>query len=175
MVEVGVHRGDMSAAVLYSHWDVRLLLVDIWGPNLSAPYRETRDRCAAMGYDKHIPAMFRCVNRLIPFDDRVLMFRGPSSAAASLLRRRRFDLVFIDADHSYPGVRRDIENWYPVVKLGGWIGGHDYYNGYPGVEAAVNESFGKEAVEKGAEKTWWVAKPRSPAFEQGTSTTTSTS
>jgi hypothetical protein len=64
------------------------------------------------------------------------------------------DLVFIDADHSYEGVKADIEAWLPKVKVGGWIGGHDYKSPrFPGVERAVHERF--DQVEHGANSTWF--------------------
>ena len=51
-----------------------------------------------------------------------------------------FDLLFIDADHSYESVKQDIEDWLPKIKVGGKISGHDYGN-VPGVGKAVNERF----------------------------------
>lgn len=35
------------------------------------------------------------------------------------------DLLFIDGDHSYEGVKQDFENFFPLVKLGGYIAFHD--------------------------------------------------
>ena len=72
-----------------------------------------------------------------------------------------FDLVFIDADHSYETTKRDIELWAPKVKPGGILGGHDYNNpDYPqwGVARAVTEfavSHVKE-VELDREFTWFI-------------------
>ncbi len=37
-----------------------------------------------------------------------------------------YDIIYIDADHSYEGVKRDIELSYKKVKNGGYIMGHDY-------------------------------------------------
>jgi hypothetical protein len=37
-----------------------------------------------------------------------------------------FDFVFIDADHTFNGCLRDIEDWYPKVKKGGVLLGDDY-------------------------------------------------
>jgi GT2 family glycosyltransferase len=51
-----------------------------------------------------------------------------------------FDLIFIDADHSYEGVTKDIQNWMPKTKR--FIGGHDYGLTGPiheGVTRAVKE------------------------------------
>ena len=37
-----------------------------------------------------------------------------------------FDFVYIDGDHSYKGAKSDLRNYYPKVKRGGVIAGHDY-------------------------------------------------
>lgn len=37
----------------------------------------------------------------------------------------RFDLAFIDGDHSEAGVRRDLELWSPLVRDGGLVAFHD--------------------------------------------------
>lgn len=57
------------------------------------------------------------------------------------------DLLYIDGDHSYDGVKRDLELAWKWVKRGGWICGHDYAmnhaktkNNYDfGVKRAVTE------------------------------------
>jgi beta-1,4-mannosyl-glycoprotein beta-1,4-N-acetylglucosaminyltransferase len=36
-----------------------------------------------------------------------------------------FDFVFIDADHAYESVLQDIQDWWPKVKRGGLLAGHD--------------------------------------------------
>lgn len=68
-----------------------------------------------------------------------------------------FDFVYIDAEHDYPMVHRQITQWLPKVKKGGFIGGHDYALG--GVIQAVNEIFGKP--DKVFEDTSWVVKLKS--------------
>ena len=39
---------------------------------------------------------------------------------------RYFDFVYVDGDHSYKGSKSDLRNYYPKVKRGGVIAGHDY-------------------------------------------------
>lgn len=51
-----------------------------------------------------------------------------------------FDLIFIDADHSYEGVSEDIETWWPRVRQGGVLCGHDIQISFPGVIRAVVET-----------------------------------
>ena len=53
-----------------------------------------------------------------------------------------FNIVFIDAAHDYFNVKNDILAWYPKIKKGGFIGGHDYAGNFPGVNQAVEEIFG---------------------------------
>jgi predicted O-methyltransferase YrrM len=47
------------------------------------------------------------------------------------------DLVFIDANHSYDYVKKDIIKYTPKLKENGLLTGHDI--DYPGVNRAVNE------------------------------------
>ena len=51
------------------------------------------------------------------------------------------DTLFIDGDHTYEGVKKDIEAWYPKVKKGGTIIFHDYQRDkvHEGVQQAVDE------------------------------------
>jgi len=53
------------------------------------------------------------------------------------------DFVYIDADHGYETVKKDILSWYPKVKMGGIIAGHDYYNS-DHVIRAVKDTIGDD-------------------------------
>ena len=67
-----------------------------------------------------------------------------SQEAAPLFRAGQLDFVYIDAQHHYEAARDDIETWYPKVRKGGILAGHDYLEGereagYFGVKRAVDE------------------------------------
>ena len=47
------------------------------------------------------------------------------SKAERILAGRKFDFLFIDGDHEYPGVLEDLIQWYPLVRPGGLIAFHD--------------------------------------------------
>jgi predicted O-methyltransferase YrrM len=51
--------------------------------------------------------------------------RGQSDNILPLLRKEAFDVVFIDGDHSYTPVKKDIKNSLDLVKEGGIICGDD--------------------------------------------------
>ena len=54
------------------------------------------------------------------------------------------DVVYIDGDHTYEGVMKDIEEYYPKIKSGGYLAGHDYGPGHNDVKKAILKFFGRE-------------------------------
>ena len=51
---------------------------------------------------------------------------------------RKIDFLWVDGDHSYEGVKKDILNWTPLVKKSSFVCFHDYRDA-PGVKKAVDE------------------------------------
>lgn len=74
---------------------------------------------------------------------KVIPIRADSEAAVPILAKalgdRKADMIFIDCDHSYEAVKRDILAYRPLLADGGILCGHDYEPGGPGVIQAVNE------------------------------------
>ena len=73
------------------------------------------------------------------------------------------DFVYIDGNHSYDFVKKDIELYYPRVREGGVFGGHDFHamadKDY-GVARAVLEFVDKEGLQLFGKRSmdWWVIK-----------------
>ena len=59
-------------------------------------------------------------------EPRVAIHRLFSEDAVLLFGNCSFDWVYLDADHTLESVRRDIHLWWPKVKIGGFLCGHDY-------------------------------------------------
>jgi predicted O-methyltransferase YrrM len=70
----------------------------------------------------------------------IAVFIGEAADAAAK-QSTAFDFVFVDADHSYEGVLRDIELWWPLLKSNGIMALHDYGGHWKGVTQAVDEKF----------------------------------
>lgn len=58
--------------------------------------------------------------------DLVTPYIGYTTEMAARHKDRKIALLFIDADHSYGGVKADFETWFPMVTTGGIVAFHDY-------------------------------------------------
>ncbi|OWS70099.1 class I SAM-dependent methyltransferase [Polynucleobacter campilacus] len=78
-------------------------------------------------------------SNLLKFEGRAKLIREKSWAAADQFKDGSFGLVYIDGDHTYEGIKKDLNAWYPKVSKGGVICGDDI--GWVGVKQAVDEFF----------------------------------
>ena len=72
---------------------------------------------------------------------RVIPIRMRSEEAIDFLRGLTgfVDMVFIDGDHAYECVFRDIVLYTPLLRKGGLLCGHDFARRFPGVKMAVQQ------------------------------------
>jgi len=94
------------------------------------------------------------LNNIKPVGNYINPIRGKSEEISKNYEDNSLDFIFIDADHEYSSVKKDIECWYPKLKNGGYIGGHDYFENYQGLMKAVDEFFGAENITKIPGSTW---------------------
>lgn len=85
-------------------------------------------------------------NHMEPLAGKYEVIRSASWDAAVNFPDASIDFVFVDADHVYESVKKDILAWLPKVKPGGIIAGHDYNKEHPGVLQAVPEIFGNRVI-----------------------------
>ena len=76
--------------------------------------------------------------------DIIDVMEGTGHRWVTLFEDEYFDFVFIDADHKYESVKQDIEDWYPKVRKGGILAGHDYAQSQHGIRKAVDDRFGNK-------------------------------
>jgi len=120
LLEVGSWCGD-SAVVLGNvakRNNGKLFCIDWWKGNIGTDLERT-----AMHQDVFHVFWRRMKKRGLAAT--AVPIRASSDVVAQVLRQRRFDMVFIDADHRYEQVKRDIANYAPLVKPGGILCGHD--------------------------------------------------
>jgi len=69
------------------------------------------------------------------------------------------DFIYIDGNHDYEYIKKDIEMYYPKVKKGGIMAGHDFSIDYLGVVKAVMDFVEKNDLKLyGGELDWWFLK-----------------
>lgn len=156
--EIGVFAGEMSAALLRDNPILHLDMIDSWeGDGLA--YIDKDDWHSKLSQEMQNEYRDAAYGRTEFAAGRRNIIRARSSYAATVTPPATYDFVFIDADHSYEGCKADIEAWAPLVKPGGWLGGHDYERtGRFGVQRAVDEYIASNnlAVEFGENSCWFV-------------------
>lgn len=74
-----------------------------------------------------------------PYKDKIQPLRGYSGELRKdWPQEKKIDFLWIDGDHSYKGIKRDIQDWVPLVRKNGFICFHDYRDA-PGVKEAVDK------------------------------------
>jgi len=142
-VEVGAYLGRSSIHLAYLSEkykkNLRIDVIDIWAtfedapPEIHKAFLDNPD--SNVLYKEFLTNVFKC-----KADSILHSMKLPSIEAAELYEDESIDIVFIDANHTYPEVMKDLEAWYPKVKS--VIAGDDY--NWTGVEEAVNEYFGRD-------------------------------
>jgi predicted O-methyltransferase YrrM len=119
--------------------------------------------------------------------DVIVVFKASSRIASTFLPVNKFDLIYVDADHSYSSVILDLKEYAPLLKDGGYICGDDlelqlaevdrtFANTHreedfvsqpglgeyhPGVTLAVGEFFGEVSCYNG----FWVVQKRGDGWQ----------
>lgn len=89
--------------------------------------------------------------------DIIVPLRMMSVQAGRLFDDQSVDFCFIDGDHTYEAMSEDLRTWFPKIRNGGIIGGHDYINDlHPGVKHAVDEFFKDQVTVSGM--SWHIRK-----------------
>ena len=152
VAEIGVWRGHTSIVLLEYIPSIKVYhLIDSW--ESYEDYEKSGDKKA--GTDLSI-AKIICEDRLYRYANKLVWHQAFSVDAAKEIENDSLDIVFIDANHAYEYVKDDIMNWWPKVRGGGIIAGHDYKHKseFPEVHKVVNEIFGDD-FHLGPDSVWW--------------------
>jgi hypothetical protein len=149
IAEIGSWRGRSSRAMA-DNSDALIFAVDTWA-DAAVGYPGWWSSSEDSAKTKHTDWLFKEYRgNLIPYvDTRVQQVRMDSQSAARVLGENgvRFDMIFIDADHSYASVCNDIISWKPLLKPGGIFCGHDYNHPQcPDVAVAVSRMIPRYSV-----------------------------
>ena len=132
-VEVGVKEGENALRILKTLDVGRLYLID---PVFNS----------------------KAHKRLKPFGERVVWLTTTSDEALKDLPKK-VDFVYIDGDHSFEQVSKDMKNYYKILKTKGILAGHDI--SHKGVSKAVCEFVYKNKIQPFIRSPdWWIRKEK---------------
>ena len=143
-VEIGIWRGQSvcyaAVEIINKGKNITIDAVDTWE---GSPQEFLEHK------DPHLEGTLyqTFLHNIEPVKHIINPVRMDSVLASSKYEDGSLDFVFIDGSHLYKAVKADIKAWLPKVKVGGYIGGHDYGNfnePLNGVKKAVDEIFGIE-------------------------------
>lgn len=126
-LEIGVALGDFSDALLKVTRPKKLHLVDPWTFQDRDDYRADPNNVPTTEGDNRHAAVLARFNCEISAGT-VEVHRQFSANAAKNFNANHFDWIYIDSIHTYDGVRNDLEQYFPLVRDGGFILGHDFTN-----------------------------------------------
>jgi len=164
-VEVGVWRGDFSNEMISVLKPQRFYGVDPY--RLHDDYGDCPDP-VEYANQQNLDALYERVQGRYNRWTGAQLLRTTGVEAAQQFEDHSLDLVYIDGDHSYEFVSNDIRAWWPKIRPGGILSGHDYTPGNPqkdhvyGVIQAVDEHCDRYSVQLHTTDeqyaTWWCVK-----------------
>lgn len=144
--EIGVEKGLNALFIINIIQPKMLYLIDPWNNFMDEDSKEI------IGEAQYLQTL----HLLKDYSNKTII-RKTSLEAVDLIKEE-LDFIYIDGDHSYSGVYCDISKWYPKVKQGGIIAGHDFltFN----VEKAVKEFIMQHKIPKlyTGQTDWWFVK-----------------
>lgn len=147
-VEIGVAEAKNAVNMLETLNIQTLWLVDPYTPYVS--------------YDQklmthHTNSFQVAEKQLSKFKDKICFIKKTSTDALPYIPDG-LDFVYIDGDHTFDAVKKDIQNYYIKIKQGGVLGGHDFRN-IPDVCKAVTLFVVENKLEINVEGAdWWIIK-----------------
>ena len=136
-VEVGTWKGRsaiyMAVEIINSGKKIKFDCVDNWEYVNGLQYDLNKSLFGSDIYQEFL-------SNISPVSHVINPVKSISWDAATMYEDESLDFIFIDAAHDYNSVRKDILAWFPKLKKGGIIAGHDYTT-HEGVKSAVDEFF----------------------------------
>lgn len=122
VVELGCYAGKSTAVmapICKNNGNEYYAIDNFWGTDPKDPAtRNQRNRNMREVLENNMRSM-----KLL---DYVVIHKQDSAVSARMFIDDEVDFCFIDASHAEENVRQDITAWWPKIKVGGILGGHDY-------------------------------------------------
>jgi hypothetical protein len=158
-IEIGVAAGEHAISLLENLNIERIYLID--------PYEDYElylEGKAHYGIDQLVLSETEVLARarLEKYRSKIIWLKKYSSEALNFIDEK-VDFVYIDGNHQYEFVVEDIDNYFPLLKESGVLGGHDFYNGFQREHDGVINAVTSFSVSHGLQlrselPDWWIEK-----------------
>ena len=118
IVEIGSYVGEST--IIFAQFFKKVISIDPYIDN----YDPTDHACKYAPFDQ-VYNRFIFNTKNFPNIDHI---RKTSEDAINDFLPNSIDFVYIDGNHKYEFVKKDIQNYWKIVKPGGFLGGHDYHS-----------------------------------------------
>jgi hypothetical protein len=135
MLEVGSYLGESTYLFACSEKFTSIHCLDPWESDYDENDQSSKSDMSKIEsqFDKFKNSCDGLITKVKDYSDNV----------DQLYEDEFFDFIYIDANHTYESVKKDIISCLPKLKKGRFIAGHDYSESWPEVKKAVDEIFSK--------------------------------
>lgn len=123
--EIGVQTGYFSEILIRDGEFEKFYSIDFWGELTPDTFNSDGSNYIRTDGES---LYNQTIDRLKSYGDKSVVIKNASIEASKLFEDEFFDFIYLDADHSFKGITDDILHWYPKVKRGGILAGHDYFD-----------------------------------------------
>ena len=142
-IEIGVLYGQNIIYLLRHNPNLTMVGIDAW--------LATEEYTDQIQMDEYKESAY-LINEIYP--NRCWLFQSSSDLAHMFIPNGIMDFVFIDADHSYLQVVRDIMHYTPKIKSGGFLCGHDINR--LSVQKAIERTIGLKRIHRETDGVWFI-------------------
>jgi hypothetical protein len=133
IVELGVFKGEFSEEIYKRMNPKELYLVDIWKGEFGSGDKDGNNHTVV----KDMKDVYLNLKNKYAHHDNIFIYRKNTIDFLNSVSDDYFDMIYVDADHSYEAVTKDMELSFLKLKNSGILAGHDYIKNTE-IEAAVN-------------------------------------
>ena len=165
--ELGVLQGQFAQQTLSGWTSVnKYYLVDPWAHQDPEKYVDFANK----GDEEQNENMEQAILNTATYQDKVVFVRNFSTDAVKMFEDCSLDYVYVDAVHDYRGALTDLTDWWPKIRPGGIMAGHDFIDsidpfwGVFNVKSAVEHFSAAVAApfwltDDPVMPSFWIAKP----------------
>jgi len=120
-VELGVQSGVFARTIL-SQWIScnEYHLVDLWAQ------QDNYSDIANVNQAQQNKNFERTMRNMAAWTNKMIVCQNYTSVCVERVPDEHFDFIYVDARHDFKGVYEDMVAWWPKLRMGGIMAGHDY-------------------------------------------------